>query len=67
VSNGRPWSNQIAAKWPTSYQTAIAEPDLQRPVQGPSADISVSIRDEIEELIRRFSEANTGIERLFLG
>jgi hypothetical protein len=37
------------------------------PVQGPSADISVSIRDEIEELIRRFSEANTGIERLFLG
>lgn len=30
------------------------------PVQDPSADISVSIRDEIEERIRRFSEANTG-------
>jgi AraC-like DNA-binding protein len=30
------------------------------PVQGPSADISISIRDEIEERIRRFSEANTG-------
>jgi AraC-like DNA-binding protein len=30
------------------------------PVQGPWDDISVSIRDEIEERIRRFSEANTG-------
>ena len=29
-------------------------------VQGPSADMSFSIRDEIEERIRRFSEANTG-------
>ena len=30
------------------------------PVQGPSADISAAMRDEIEERIRRFSEANTG-------
>src|SRR5271155_528518 len=29
-------------------------------VQGPSADTSVSMRDEIEERIRRFSETNTG-------